>query len=342
MDVADDRADVVRRHHAPAAIVAATEDHDHAQPRQLVVGQADRRLSQLREARRRANRRGSSRPARSRSPRPGSRPSRVRPRCTPACDRTARRPAGRVVSGRTGGPAIGRRARSRPAELGRLGQPVERLVDAGAAPRPGRPAGGSRGRRPGASILPIPRPSPATISGTRPPSSSQTVAASSASSVPARISSTIERRSGGTGRNAHRPRAGEVSATRNSLGRRPGEGRDGSVRPGPGSVKRGRLGPIPRGRGIQPPDGRALEVGDDLRSVQVQHPDRAGRRGQPVDPGFEGDLGDQLARGGVQDAHRLRPAIGHPDAAVVDGQVDGSAADLERARPPRSWPDRSG
>ena len=63
--------------------------------------------------------------------------------------------------------------------------------------------------------------------GTRASSSSQSCAASSASSVPSRISATIERGSGGIGRNAQRPGAGEVSAT------------DGAYGPGRWTVKRG-------------------------------------------------------------------------------------------------------
>ena len=98
-----------------------------------------------------------------------------------------------------------------PAELGGLRQPVEGLVGTGELDRP------DAGRqeveeRPRSVDLPAPWPSAATTIGTRASISSHSVAASCASSVPARISSTTERGSGGSGRKAHRPGDGEASA----------------------------------------------------------------------------------------------------------------------------------
>ena len=158
-----------------------------------------------------------------------------RPRCRSAGGRTApARADGRVGADRLAARRLGQR-RPLPAQLGRLGQPVERL-----APR--RPARGSStvsGRKSSSASsrvdLPASPPSAATMTGTRPSMSTHSVAASSASSVPARMSSTMERGVGGTGRKVHPARRGVASAMR-----APGAvlDSDGERTTAPGSVKR--------------------------------------------------------------------------------------------------------
>ena len=174
--------------------------------RQLVVGQPDRRRGGARRRRRRASRRGSSRPGRSRSTPPGRRSGRPRPRCRRACGRTARGRAGRSSSGRTGSRvgAAGR-ATSRASRAPTPAAASRRSRSRRPARRRGRSAAGSRGARRGASSCRRPAPRPRRRSGRAPRCSSQSCAASSASSVPSAISSTIERGSGGIGRNAQRP-----------------------------------------------------------------------------------------------------------------------------------------
>ena len=193
-------------------------------------------------------------------------------------------------------PSVGP-GRARPTELRGLRQPVERLGRPGELHDP--VSGGTKSSRAPSSVdLPVPWPSPATRSGTPPSTSSQSVAASSESSVPPRISSTMERGSGGTGRTAHRPRAGEVSATSDS--RRSGDwmGRNGSVRPGSRSVKR------PRGRDLS---GYLVRASAVARNASRSAPAASVRRlwsplyvlteaspGRRRDPGIDRRLLDEL------------------------------------------------
>jgi hypothetical protein len=64
--------------------------------------------------------------------------------------------------------------------------------------------------------------------------------------------------------------------------------------------------------------------------VEVEDPDRAVGGSQSVDPGFETDVRHLVASRLVEDAHRAISAVGDPHAPVVDGEVLGPLAHLER------------
>ena len=87
--------------------------------------------------------------------RPDRDPGGRRPRCRRACGRTARGRAGRWSRAGPAGPVGGGRTRdARPAELGRLWQPVERLALAGQLDQPRRPAAGTRAAPSSRVVLP--------------------------------------------------------------------------------------------------------------------------------------------------------------------------------------------
>ena len=211
--VADHRSDVMGRDDAATSVVEAAGDQDDAEVRQLVVGQPDRWPPELVEDL--VERVGMDRRGQAVADRRG--PDRDTGGSTPGIGRgvvgqlvgeqDGRRRADRVAAGCGGS---GDRPASRaptPAAASRRSRPRRR------APRPGWSAAGSRAARSSSVVLPTCCASAATTIGTWASTSSQTVAASSASSTPDPISSTIERRSGGTRRNAQRPGAGEKSAT---------------------------------------------------------------------------------------------------------------------------------
>ena len=192
--------------------------------RQLVVGEAHRAGGGGPRRPRRANRRGSWPPGHSRSTRRAPPPVPLRPRCRPACGRTAR---GRAGPCRPDGPGPVSGAVRRPGQPSSDACGSQSKVSSSPASSDDPDVGRQEVEQRVEDVvdLPTPWPSAATTIGTRASMSSHSCAASSASSVPVRINSTIERGCGGIGRNAQRPLAGETSATgcrtRELGGRRP-------------------------------------------------------------------------------------------------------------------------
>ena len=241
--VAGDRPDVVGRDHAAPAVVEPAQDEDDAEVRQLVVGQADRRPAEGVEdlvERVGVDRRGQAvadRGGPDRDPGGGA------PRVGGQCGRTARGRAGRSSSGRIGSlPGAAGRRDARPAELRRLRQPVERLVLAGQLDDPARRRQEVEQRRRAASSCRRAAPRPRRRSG-RAPRRAARASRRARHRACRPISSTIERGSGGTGRNAQRPCAGEVSATAETPDRCLG-GSDGQRTDRLGSVGRRLRSPV--------------------------------------------------------------------------------------------------
>ena len=221
-----------------------------------------------------------------------------------------------------------------PAELGRLGQPVERLVRA--AQLDDLDPLGQEGQQRFEERWTCRRRSAAaaTSSGTRASTSSQSVAASSASSVPARMSSTMERGVGGTCRMAHRPRAGEVSANGDSrvsvLACRLGRPAYGRVQ-GPSNVRgcRDQDALRPRPSPTIAPRCRLRDPAADARPpLGPRGAVRTGRRSEVVlvrllPRALDRLLGRQQARhrAVLQAAVASTPRIAAPGLVAYDGEV---------------------
>ena len=233
MDVARDRPDVMRgRDPPPAAFDPAQDQHD-PEMRELVIGQPDRAPAELVEdvvERIGVDGRGKAvadRGGPHRDPRrlaPGVRRQVIRQL---GCSRT-------VVSARTGSPPLRATGWAVPGQPSSDACGSHSKVSVSPASSMTRTAGGRKSSRAASSVdLPVPCARAATTIGTRASTSSQSCAASSASSVPDRISSTIDRGSGGGGRKAQRPRAGENSATGGAYGPGRARGQTDARRPAP-------------------------------------------------------------------------------------------------------------
>ena len=312
--VAGGRTDVVGGRHPATVVVEPAQDEDEPEPRQLVVVGPDRRPAELFEDVVEGVRVDRRREAVADARRPDRDPGFLAPGVDgQVVGQLLGHEDGRVGADRLAAGRLGQR-RALPAQLAGLRQPVEGL--AGAGQLAGRDVSGQEveERMEEGRLAGVPS-AAATMTGTRPSMSTHSVAASSASSVPDRMSSTMERGVGGTGRKVHPARRGVASASgaRRALRVRCGLGMRAYDRPHPGERQTAVPGravagliarpagrqpggtggsrkssPLPR-RGEEPrPTMRAMDLAihpltpERLPADLAAHPVRAGRRPEVV------------------------------------------------------------